>query len=111
MKKTLILSLSLGALFLLAATTASQAEGKQVTLKGEGQCAKCGLKQADSCQNTITVEKGGKKTVYFLEQNDVSKKFHKNVCQAAKQVEATGTVKEEGGKHILVASKVAVVEK
>ena len=110
MKKTLILSLSLGGLFLLAATTAN-AEDKKVTLKGEGQCAKCALKKADSCQNTVTVEKAGKKTTYFIEQNDVSKKFHKNICSETKTIEAVGTVKEVDGKQILVASEIKVVEK
>ena len=105
MKKSLILSLS------LLAATALYAADKEVTLTGEGQCAKCGLKKAEECQNTITVEKTGKKTTYYLEKNKASNDFHKNICKASKQVKATGTVKEEDGKQVLTASKIEVVEK
>jgi hypothetical protein len=105
MKKSLILSLS------LLAATALYAADKEVTLTGEGQCAKCSLKKSDSCQNTVTVEKNGKKTTYYIEKNKVANDFHKNICQATKEIKATGSVKEVDGKQVLVASKIEVVEK
>ena len=111
MKKSLLLSLSFAAAMLLAATSISRADDKKVTVTGEGQCAKCSLKKADSCQNAVVVEKDGKKTTYLLEANDVSKKFHKNICSETKKIKVTGTHKEVDGKHILVASQIDVVEK
>jgi len=111
MKKSLILSLSAGALFLLAATSLSLAEDEKVTLEGKGECAKCSLKKTDSCQNTVTVEKGGKKTTYFIEHNDVAKKFHKNICQEAKDIKVVGTVKEVDGKQVVTASEIEVAKK
>ncbi len=82
----------------------------EVTITGEGQCAKCSLKETKKCQNAIVVEKDGTKTTYYLTQNKVSKAFHKNVCQETKKVKATGEVKEEDGKKILTATKIEVVE-
>ena len=76
-------------------------------IKGEGMCLKCELKKADACQNAIRVkDKEGKETLYILEQNDVSKAFHRNVCTSVKKVIAKGKVKKDGEKHILVASKI-----
>ena len=105
MKKSLILSLS------LLTATALYAADKEVTLTGKGQCAKCALKEAKECQNTVTVEKNGKKTTYYIEKNKVATDFHKNICQGPKEIKATGTVKEEDGKQVLTASKIEVVEK
>src|SRR3954470_21314579 len=51
------------------------------TIKGEGQCAKCHLKETKTCQNTVTSDEGGKKVTYYLAANAVSKKFHSNICQ------------------------------
>jgi hypothetical protein len=77
-------------------------EKKEITLKGEGMCAKCELKETSACQNAIQVN-------YFLEQNDASKAFHKNVCQSVKKgVSAVGALKEEDGKKIFVARKIEV---
>lgn len=83
---------------------------EEKTIKGEGQCAKCSLKETKACQNAIVVEEDGKEVTYYLEHNDVSKKFHREVCQDVKTVKATGEVKEQDGKKILVPSKIEVVE-
>ena len=61
-------------------------------------------------QNVIEVEKGKKKTIYYLEQNEVSKSFHDNICKEAKKVTATGTVKKVDGKLELTASKMNLVK-
>ncbi len=102
--------LSMLALAGILSFTAS-AEDKAVTIMGEGQCAKCSLKVADSCQNAIVTEKDGKKVTYFLVQNDVSKSFHKKVCSSKEHVKATGTVKEVDGKMEFTPTKLEVVEK
>ena len=85
---------------------------KEQELKGDGCCLKCELKKSDSCQNVVSVKgKDGKSTLYILEQNDVSKAFHKNLCGGPAKVIAKGVVKKDGDKHILVASKIEKAEK
>ncbi|HAV61270.1 MAG TPA: hypothetical protein DCY13_02780 [Verrucomicrobiales bacterium] len=108
MKKLIISAIAAAVLALPGAAFADHhaKEGKEVTLKGEGKCGKCALKEADKCTNVIEVKDGEKKIVYWLEQNDVSKAFHKNVCSDTVKVTAVGKVSEKDGKKILVASKI-----
>ena len=103
MKKALLTALAVAALVITA-------RAEDVTVTGEGQCAKCSLKETASCQNAIVVEKDGKKTTYYLAQNDTSKKFHSNVCSEKKKVTAVGTVKEVEGKKELTVSKIEVAK-
>ena len=76
------------------------------TVTGEGKCAKCALKETDTCQNVVQVKEGDKTVTYYLVRNDVSKKFHENLCEESKKVTATGTVKEVDGKQQLTAKKI-----
>jgi len=109
MKKTsLILSLSVASL-LLTSVVLQAADKPPVTITGMGQCAKCSLKQADACQNAVVVEEGDKKITYLLEQNEISKKFHSNLCQAQKKVTAVGALKEVEGKKVLTVTKLELV--
>src|SRR5262245_58272919 len=61
-------------------------KGKTITIKGDGLCAKCGLKDKDTkkCQNAVIVTKDGKKTTYFLENNKFFGEAHKalGLCTA-----------------------------
>jgi len=82
------------------------AADKEVTITGEGKCAKCALHETDKCQNTIQTEENGKTVTYYLTQNDVSKEFHDNICKKPEKVTATGKVSEENGKKILTISKI-----
>jgi hypothetical protein len=93
---------------LTALTLGLSAADKEKTIKGEGMCAKCEMKETKTCQNAIKVKDGDKTIVYYLEANDVSKAFHKNVCSATAKVKATGTVKEVEGKQVLTVSKIEV---
>ncbi len=112
MKKLFLSSFATMGLFVFAAspTFAKDKAGKEITVTGEGKCAKCSLKESATCQNVIEVEKGKKKTIYYLEQNEVSKSFHDNICKEAKKVTATGTVKKVDGKLGLTASKLALAK-
>ena len=83
------------------------AADKEVTITGEGKCAKCALHETDKCQTAIQVEENGKNVTYYLAQNDTSKDFHENVCKKSEKVTATGVVSEENGKKILTVSKIA----
>jgi hypothetical protein len=95
-------------------TAAFAAEDK--TVEGQGQCAKCALKEAPACQNVIVATEGGKEVKYYLVQNDVSKAAHQKlgICTAPKddgpKIKATGTVEEKDGKMMLTASKIEAVE-
>ena len=103
MKKfAVLLTLALGLTFSISA------EDKEQTLTGKGQCAKCSLKKAESCQMALTTKDG---TTYLVENNDVSKKFHKNICTEDKEnVKVTGTVKEVAGKKQIVAKEIALAD-
>lgn len=107
MKKLIISAIAAAALLV---TTNAFADDKEVTLKGESKCGKCALKEAKECVNVIEVKDGDKKVVYWLDQNDVSKAFHKTVCSDTAKVSAVGKVSEKDGKKVFVASKIEVVK-
>jgi len=82
-------------------------EGKERTVTGELQCAKCSLKETDSCQNVIVATaKNDKKQTIYLAENEVSKGAHGEVCKGPKKASVTGTVAKEGKKMTLTASKI-----
>jgi hypothetical protein len=98
--------------FLLAAALAVPAygAGKEVTISGEGKCAKCAMHETDKCQNAIQTQENGKEVTYYLADNKVSKEFHDNLCKESHKVTATGTVKEKDGKKVLTASKIELAK-
>ena len=112
MKAKISVITGLAALCLLGVTSPSfgAEKGKEVTVTGDGKCAKCSLKETDSCQNVIEAKEDGKTVKYYLAKNDVSKEFHDNICKESKKVTATGTVKEEDGKKVLTASKIELAK-
>jgi len=91
---------------LLAIPAFAADKDKEVTITGEGKCAKCSLHTADKCQNVIEATEDGKTVTYYLAQNKTSKDFHENLCKHSEKVTATGTVKEEDGKKVLTVSKI-----
>ena len=109
MKKS-FMSVSLLAGLLFAAGGLFGSDAKQVTITGDGMCAKCMLHEGTACQTAIQTTENGQKVVYYVAANDVSKSFHKNVCQESAKVTATGTVEMKDGKHVLTASKIDVVK-
>lgn len=109
MHKMLLAALAVGSLLLVNATR-TFAEDKTVTVTGEGKCAKCALKESDKCQNVIQAKEGDKTVTYYIAKNDVSDKFHKNVCSSTKKVTAKGTCKLVNGKMELTATELKVAE-
>lgn len=80
-------------------------------LEGEATCAKCDLKQADSCQAAIIVTKAdGTKETILADQNAVSKAFHKEICKESKKVTAEGVVTEKDGKKTVALTKIEVAK-
>lgn len=111
MKKTIQLVTAVAGIAAFTCTTPlAAAEKGEVTVTGEGKCAKCALKEADKCQNVIEAKEDGKKVTYYLTKNEVSNDFHDNICKGPKQVTATGTVKEVDGKKELTASKIELAK-
>lgn len=112
MKKTSIIMAGVVGLFMLALTIPAVAEekGKEITITGEGKCGKCALKETDKCQNVIQVEKDGKKSTYYFVKNEVSDKFHGNICKETKKATATGTCKKVDGKLQFTAEKIELVK-
>src|SRR6266540_1406151 len=108
MKKFLLASLLVAGMMIAFAPKVSAADAKTIT--GDGKCGKCALKETKECQNTVTVKEGDKSVVYYLVHNDVSEKFHDNICKGMKKVKATGTVKEVEGKMQLTATKIELVK-
>ena len=109
MKKSVLLVATVAA-FVLAATS-TRALADEITVTGEGKCAKCVLKETEKCQNAIqTTSKDGKTVTYYVVQNDVSKRFNENLCTEGKKVTATGTVKEVGGKKEFTATKIELAQ-
>ncbi len=107
MKKLLTSTFAAAALITaLAFNAAAESKGKTITLAGKGCCAKCCLKESDTCQNVLTVEKDGKKTKYYLVQNDVSKGFHSQICETVKSITVTGTCKKVGDKLEVTPEKI-----
>jgi hypothetical protein len=94
----------------MAFSPAAYAKAKEVTLTGEGQCAKCVLHESKTCQNTIRVEASGKTVTYYLTQNKVSKAFHEHICKAPARITVTGKVKKDHGKMELTPTKIELAK-
>jgi hypothetical protein len=112
MKRTSFIMAGAIGLFMLALAIPAQAEdkGKEITITGDAKCGKCALKETAKCQNVIQVEKDGKKTTYYLVENDVSKKFHENVCKETKKATASGMCKKVDGKLEFTSAKIELVK-
>lgn len=106
------LSLAIAAVVALGLSASPAWAGeKEVTVKGDAKCAKCALKETDSCQTVIQTQKEGKKETYYVASNEVGKKFHHQVCQGEKKVVATGEVTEKNGKKEIKLTKIEPVTK
>ena len=105
MKVLVGLFLSLGLVFALA-TSAFADEKKETKLEGTITCAKCDLKKADKCHTVIKVKgKDGKEIVYWFDAEG-GEKYHKEICNEAKDGTVKGTVKKDGDKMVITVSEV-----
>jgi hypothetical protein len=83
--------------------TISVRAADEETIKGDALCTKCELHETTKCGTAIRTADG---TVYYAENNDVAKTFHKNICQAPEKVVAKGVVTDKDGKKTIVLSKI-----
>lgn len=79
-------------------------EGKEVTLKGTGMCAKCKLKTADKCTNVLQVGEGEEMKTYTFTKN----MSHGDYFCSGKTAGLTvkGTVAKVDGKLVLTPTSV-----
>ncbi len=110
MRKASSLIALTGLLVALALPSYAAEKAKELTITGEGKCAKCALKETDKCQSVIQTQENGKTITYYLADNKVSKNFHDNLCKETQKVKATGKVKEENGKKVMTVSKIELVK-
>lgn len=111
MRKILTLA-AVGILFSGLGFLRADEKGKKITIKGDGLCAKCGLKDKDAkkCQNAVVVTKDGKKSTYYL-VGKLSDEVHKSLgfCSASKdepvKVEVTGTCEKKDDKLVLTVTE------
>jgi hypothetical protein len=109
--RKLVPLLVVGFLFSGLALLRADEGGKKVTLTGEGQCAKCSLKETPSCQNAVVVtDKDGKKTTYYLAKNELSNGFHRNLCQTVRKVKVEGTCEKKDDKLVVTATKIEIAK-
>ena len=102
MKKLIALTALLALPFALFA-----GEGKEVSLEGTGLCAKCSLKQTESCTNALQVtKKDGSIATYIFTEN---MKHGAHFCKGKTEgLTVTGVVTKKDGKLML---KPTAVEK
>jgi hypothetical protein len=94
------------AVALVVGLVAGATAGDEMTLTGKVMCAKCTLKKADAkeCQDVLVVKDGDKTAEYYVEKNEVAKKFG-HVCGGEKPAVVTGAVTEKDGKKWISATK------
>ena len=85
------------------AFTLSAAQAEEKTYEGEMSCAKCNLKTAEACEDTLKVGD----TLYLLEEGG-ERKTSEHVCSGTAKAKVTGKVEDRDGKKFLVASKIVV---
>lgn len=107
MKKSLLTLITIGG---FASQLLAASGGKEVTLEGTAQCAKCVLKEGTECQTTLTTEKNGKKTTYYLAKGEAADKFHDSVCKGAHEAKVTAVCNKVGDKLVLTVSKAEVTK-
>ncbi|PAW65521.1 MAG: hypothetical protein B9S38_15150 [Verrucomicrobiia bacterium Tous-C4TDCM] len=97
--KKLTISLFVAAI----AFTLSAAQAEEKTYEGEMSCAKCNLKTAETCEDTLKVGE----TLYLLEEGG-DRRTSEHVCSGSAKAKVTGKVEERDGKKFLVVSKLVV---
>ena len=103
--------LAVGLMYLLGAGLRAQ-DNKEVTLKGEITCAKCGLHQSDKCGTAIVVKEGDKDVTYFLLDKGMQEPYYEGLCGGdKKQGTVSGVVTTKEGKKYVKPSKVEFAKK
>lgn len=75
-------------------------KAETVKLEGTITCPKCDLGTEDKCGTVIKV----KDKIYVFDAAS-NKKYHTEICKAAKEGKVEGTVKKDGDKMIITVTK------
>ena len=87
------------------------ASAEDTKIAGDAMCAKCELKQTEKCQMAIKMKTSdGKDETILVENNQVSKDFHDNICKETKAVKAEGTITEKDGKKMITLTKIELAK-
>jgi hypothetical protein len=92
-------------LFLVVWSGVDGGDKKEVTIKGEITCAKCGLAKETKCMTVIVEKKDGKDIIYYFDK-DAHGKFHDDICGGGMPGSVTGIVTEKDGKKTIAAKTV-----
>jgi hypothetical protein len=103
--KTLLSVLAGGLLVAAMSLTGAAQDKKEVTLKGDGTCAKCELGQTQKCQDALDVKEGDLKGVYYI-TGKAAKGLHKDICKGRKPLTVTGAVSTKDGQKWINAVKI-----
>jgi Family of unknown function (DUF6370) len=97
---------------LLLATVALPLYADTTTkFSGTAVCAKCALHQTDECQMAIKMkDTNGKEETLLVENNKIAQDFHKNICKKDADVNAEGTISEQGGKKVVTLKKIMLAK-
>lgn len=98
-----LLTAFLGTAFAFAFALATVQADEVKTYEGELSCAKCNLKQADKCEDTLKVGD----ELYLVEEGG-KRKTSEHVCSGTAKAKITGKIEERDGKKYLVAEKIEV---
>jgi hypothetical protein len=77
---------------------------KQQTFEGSITCPKCDLGESDKCATVIKFKVKDKDQIYWFDAES-NKKYHGQICNAAKDGKVTGTVKKDGDKMVISVTK------
>jgi len=78
---------------------------------GTATCAKCDLKQTDTCQMAIKIkDTNGKHETLLVENNKIAQDFHDKICKASHDVNAEGTISEKDGKKVVTLKKIELAK-
>jgi hypothetical protein len=99
-------SVAIALVIAIAFVAGLHAQDKEVTLNGSITCAKCDLKVdgQKGCATVIVVKEKGKDVVHYFDKAG-HKKYHGDVCKAAKEGSVTGKSSKEKDKNIITVSK------
>jgi len=81
-------------------------EEKAVALKGKICCNKCELSVGDECATVIVVKDANKKDIVYFFDAASHKRFHDDICAAAKNGSVEGIVKDMDKKKVIAVKKV-----
>lgn len=106
LKSMMGLAIVLGAvMFVNAAQDEKKSDAKEVTLKGEIGCPKCGFKIATKCGNAIKVKEGEKEVIYTFIDEGAKAPYHSEICTEIKKGTVKGVVTKKGLFSFIKPSK------